>query len=203
VALYFDCPLCSFELTAETVICPNCNALFPKHCPYCQADLQAGQDRCPSCKREVAILQRQSARVVQTMLAGDRLVRIAACPTCGSNFDAARGHCPNCDAKICPECQIILLADEKSCPRCGTAETTETEGMTETCPKCRQPILQGTYECPHCHQLLCPVCSAAVSEEAPGCSVCGTEFELICPNCEETISQTAEKCPHCNLVFED
>ncbi len=123
--LYFDCPLCEFELTAGTEICPNCNALFPTVCPGCGNLLKPGTDRCPQCRRLLPLQQRLSARTIRSFIVGRKMARIVSCPTCGDNFDPAQGDCPDCGQIVCGQCQLILQADEIFCPRCAW-ETSKT-----------------------------------------------------------------------------
>ena len=119
VKLFFFCPLCDFELMAGTGMCPSCNALFPSVCGHCGGEVQASDTKCMSCRRPLTIQPRQSARTIRTFLIGKKLVRMVACPGCGRHSNPATGPCPNCDIRVCADCQLILLADEGICPRCG------------------------------------------------------------------------------------
>jgi hypothetical protein len=46
-------------------------------------------------------------------------VRMIACPGCGRHTNPASGPCTKCATLVCGECQLILLDDERHCPRCG------------------------------------------------------------------------------------
>ena len=119
--LYFECPLCSFELTTGTEICPNCNALFPAFCPGCGTSLLPEAESCPECRRQVVVKNRASARTIRSFIVGQNLVRMVSCPDCGKNFDPAVGPCPSCDSIVCGACQLNLENGERYCPRCGRA----------------------------------------------------------------------------------
>lgn len=204
--LYFDCPLCDFELTAGTEFCANCNALFPQFCTNCQESFPVGTTECPKCKTAVSIIKRRSARIIHTLLVEKVLVRMVACPECGQQYTPINdGACPRCDNLICASCQINLVDGERICPRCGFDTETKLavsppSNMTH-CPSCQKEIEKGSDECLHCEQLLCPECGTAVSEEDDQCPACGVEFELLCPECETAVSASATHCPNCNLKF--
>lgn len=119
--LFFSCPLCDFELTAGTEMCPNCNALFPIVCSHCGGHLQAADTRCQLCRRPVVIQRRHSARTIHSFLVGQQLVRMIACPGCGRHLNPAMGPCADCGDRVCADCQLILMDDERKCPRCGRA----------------------------------------------------------------------------------
>ena len=204
--LYFDCPLCDFELTAGTEFCANCNALFPQFCTHCQEPFPTGTTECPKCETAVNIIQRRSARIIHTILVEKMLVRMVACPECGKQYTPIDdGPCPRCNNLICANCQINLVDDELICPRCGfdnekkQAAPQKSDGTI--CPSCQKEIEKGSDECPHCEQLLCPECGTAVSEEDDHCPACGVEFELLCPECETAVTASATHCPNCNLKF--
>jgi predicted amidophosphoribosyltransferase len=189
--LFFECPSCQFELTAGTDICPNCNTLFPAFCSRCHTSLLPGMSECPDCKTAVHTSQRQTARVLHTIMVEKGLVRVVACTDCGTHFNPVDGGCPTCGYRVCPACQISLEADEKFCPRCGVGV------VAAVCPACHNPIPSNSDECPHCQQLLCPACQAAVAEDDLVCPQCGAEFELVCPVCETAVSSDAVVCPAC------
>ncbi|UCG23091.1 MAG: zinc ribbon domain-containing protein [Chloroflexota bacterium] len=121
VKLFFSCPLCDFELTVGTEMCPNCDALFPTACSHCGGPLQATDTRCQSCRRPVVIQRRHSARTIHSFLVGQQLVRMIACPGCGRHLNPATGPCTACGDRVCADCQLILIDDERNCPRCGHA----------------------------------------------------------------------------------
>ncbi|GAB4156311.1 MAG: hypothetical protein Fur0021_24420 [Candidatus Promineifilaceae bacterium] len=200
--LFFDCPVCDFELTAGTEICPNCNTLFPNYCANCRQLLQPGDRFCLTCEARVMLIQRKSARVVHTIRSGERVVQIVACPECGEQFNAGLSQCPRCSFRLCPNCQIHLEAGERVCPRCGEDPMqAATVAVGPYCPTCGQAIAAGSDQCPYCEQLLCPECLAAVSEEDTACPQCGIEFELCCPECEAVVAADAGICPYCGFTF--
>jgi RNA polymerase subunit RPABC4/transcription elongation factor Spt4 len=203
VELYFACPLCGFELAAGSTLCPNCNAFFPAHCPICRASLPPGSMTCPACQAAVPIRQRRSARVVQNVLVGDQVLAVVSCPGCGHSFDPVAGPCRHCQTRVCPQCQLVLEADEAACPRCGATEMRPVPipGRETRCPTCRSPITPGSDVCPTCQQLLCPDCLGPVDEDDLVCPHCGSEFELVCPGCNEIIETETEVCPQCGLTF--
>jgi predicted amidophosphoribosyltransferase len=121
IRLFFSCPLCDFELTAGTEMCPNCDALFPTVCSRCGGGVQATDTRCQACRRPVAIQHRHSARTIHSFLVGQQLIRMIACPGCGRHLNPATGPCTSCGENVCAECQLILMDDERICPRCGYA----------------------------------------------------------------------------------
>jgi len=121
IKLFFSCPLCDFELTAGTEMCPNCDALFPIACSYCGGAVLATDSRCQSCRRPVLIQRRHSARTIHSFVVGQQLVRMIACPGCGRHLNPAMGPCPACSHRVCADCQLILMDDERNCPRCGHA----------------------------------------------------------------------------------
>lgn len=204
--LYFNCPLCDFELAAGTEFCANCNALFPQFCTNCQESFPVGTTECPQCKTAVTITQRRSARIIHSLLVEKMLVHMVACPECGKQYTPINdGACPRCHNLICASCQINLLDDEHICPRCGfdTDKKLSITSRSEAtlCPACHKKIEKGSDECPHCEQLLCPECGTAVSENDDICPTCGVEFELSCPACETAVSASATHCPNCGLQF--
>lgn len=201
-ALFFDCPICDFELTAGTEICPNCNTLFPNYCANCRQPVQPGDRFCLYCEAQVTLIQRKSARVVHAIRSGERVVQIVACPECGEQFNAGISQCPRCSFRLCPNCQIHLEAAEKVCPRCGE-DPAEVAAVAAgpRCPTCGLPVTVGSDECPHCQQLLCPECLAPVAEDDTFCLQCGSEFELCCPECEAIVAADAGICPQCGFTF--
>ena len=119
VRLFFSCPLCDFQLTAGTEMCPNCDALFPVVCSYCGGTVRSADTRCQSCRRPVVIQRRHSARTIHSFLVGQQLVRMIACPGCGRHLNPAMGPCNVCGDIVCADCQLILMDHERNCPRCG------------------------------------------------------------------------------------
>lgn len=132
--LFFSCPLCDFKLIAGTEICPNCEALFPTICAHCGNEIRAKDRRCQSCQHPVSIEARQSARTIRTFLVGRQLVRMIACPGCGRHANPATGPCTRCGTQVCAECQTILIANEKFCPRCGKLASVASLGTNLSDP---------------------------------------------------------------------
>ena len=201
--LFFNCPLCSFELTAGTDQCPNCDALIPSYCTYCRAPLQADAETCSKCATQVHVSRRKSARIIHSLMVGEKVVQIASCPGCGHQMHVKDGACSSCGYRFCPQCQISLEKDEGFCPRCGPHKATILPAPQHTrhCPNCGKPLQPFEDECPHCEHLFCPECEAALSDEDIICPQCGTEFEFECPQCEVTVSAKAEICPSCGFDF--
>lgn len=199
VALFFECPLCQFELTAGSSICAGCHALFPSHCAYCATHLEMEATECPTCQREIVIQVRQNARVLHNVVSGVGLVRIVACPECGQQHAPYEGDCPECGQRVCAHCLIILEQDEICCPGCGTKAIGVVKPIA--CPQCAKPIEKGVDACSYCDQLLCPQCLAMVSEEDVVCPQCAIEFELACSECGATVPAAATQCPQCHLAF--
>lgn len=211
LAIFFDCPLCGFELTTGTDLCPECHALFYMICPNCDQPVEPLEERCASCHAELTIVQRQTGRVIHTVVVGDRLVRMFACTRCGEQFDSRTGVCPACALTLCVNCLLILEEGEEICPRCrpdllGSA-LSEAENDSEkavfpaNCPTCRKTIAPHSDQCPHCEQLLCPDCGAAVAETDETCAACGAVFELVCPACDALVTAEDEICPACGLAI--
>lgn len=47
------------------------------------------------------------------------------------------------ESMACPECNASVQADDKFCPKCGTA-------LNLTCPQCRKKVAAGDKFCAHC-----------------------------------------------------
>ncbi len=210
--LIFDCPLCGFELTAGSDLCPACGALFYLHCPACAAEVALLAEACDQCGTELVIEQRESSRVVQTLVVGDRLVRVFACGRCGTQFDSSRPDCPTCGQRVCQNCQLILVEGEEFCPRCRpdiAARLTAVHQLSAggaadkqaSCPACGAAVAAGDDLCAACGQLLCPACLQTVDEADLVCPHCGAEFELLCPNCQEAVEAADERCPRCGAAL--
>lgn len=201
--LFFNCPLCQFELTTGTDQCPNCDALIPSFCTNCQAPLPPGVSVCAGCETKVTAVRRKSARIIHSIMVADKVVQIASCPDCGHQMPMHQGHCDQCSYHFCPRCQINLLEGETICPRCGPlhAQVIQVVSSSKKCPSCDLKLEPLDEECPQCGQLLCPECQAAVTEDDFVCGQCGTEFEFECPECEATVAADAEQCPSCGYEF--
>lgn len=169
IKLYFDCPECRFELSAGTHICPNCNLLFPRFCTSCGSELETNKSTCGECGDEVAVIKRQSARVIHRLPVGAGVVEIVACLGCGTQFNPAIGACPDCDFRSCPRCQIGLVLGEAFCPNCGL----------DFCPTCGAIVLVDAAACARCgteFDFSCPQCEAVVAVNAGKCPECGQLF---------------------------
>ena len=203
LALYFDCPLCNFELTTGTDQCPNCDALIPSYCTNCHAPLKAGANVCSQCQSPVNVRRRKSARIIHSLMLGDSVVQVASCPECGEQLLLGDGACSSCGYRFCSQCQISLGENEEICPRCGPhqATTIQLAQTANSCPSCDKPLQPLDEQCPYCGQLLCPECQAAIGEEDAFCPQCNTEFEFLCPQCDADVSADAEECPNCGFVF--
>ena len=197
--LYFDCPLCSFELMTGTDQCPNCNALIPNFCTNCKAALPRDAQNCPNCSTPVRVVVRNTARIVHSLQVGEQIVQVAACPGCGANLHVHEGVCQSCGYRICPTCQITLLPDEPICPRCGPekAQIVYTEDRSRKCPNCGQPLDVFDEECSHCGLMFCPECYAPIAEEDVVCAACGAEFEFECPECGQPVGAHDDVCSAC------
>ena len=191
VALYFNCPLCGFELMAGTDQCPNCNALVPNFCTVCQ--------QCPQCATSVRVIRRKSARVIHSLRLGEKIIQVAACPGCGGQLHLNDGMCNACGYRICPLCQISLQPDEAICPRCGPdkPQIVLTPDHVRECSNCGQPLQVQDDECPHCEQLFCPECFAPLGANDLICTSCGVEFDFQCPQCGHTVGAEDDVCAHC------
>lgn len=201
--LFFECPLCQFELTVGTELCPNCGALFPLFCTKCRAPLPPDANQCPECQTAVRISERTNARVIHTLINDSMLVHIVACPACGSQFDPAEGPCSVCNYPVCPNCHVNLEDGEVACPRCGQGIPAfgATAATLGACPQCERTIPLGCDECPRCGQTVCPECLAAIAEDDVVCARCGAEFEFACPRCQAHVDSEASSCPACDLSF--
>ncbi len=91
--LFFDCPLCNFELTAGTDQCPNCEALIPSFCTHCHISLLPGVQACPQCQTNVTVIRRKSARIIHSLMVADQVVQVASCPSCGHQIHLHEGKC--------------------------------------------------------------------------------------------------------------
>lgn len=201
--LFFNCPLCSFELTMGTDQCPSCDALIPSYCTNCQAPLQTGTEECSQCNNPVQISQRKSARIIHSLKLGEKVVQVASCPGCGHQLHLSDGKCSLCGYLFCPQCQISLEQDERICPRCGPHRShyVHVPQHSHICTNCGNPLQPLDEQCPHCAQLFCPECQAAISEDDAVCPQCKVEFEYACSQCEASISADAETCPNCGFEF--
>jgi predicted amidophosphoribosyltransferase len=204
-ALFFNCPLCGFELTSGTDQCPNCNALIPNFCVQCGTALALESDLCPKCGTAVQIIVRQSARIIHSLKVGEEIVQVAACPGCGGRLHVHEGRCQSCGYRICITCQISLQPEEKICPRCGPdrAQIVLVPEHKRHCPTCGQPLPPLADECPQCGQLFCPECLTAVAADALSCRNCGIVFDFECPECGEAVSAETAICPRCGALFEE
>lgn len=211
VAIFFDCPQCGFELTTGTDLCPECHALFYMICPSCNQEVDPLAEICANCHQSLEIRQRETARVIHTVVVADRLVRGFACTSCGEQFDSRTGICPNCSLKVCVNCQLVLEEEEDFCPRCRpdligstlpAADQIEEDSSPQTrCPTCGQPVERESDACAYCGQLLCPNCAAAVGEDDFECGNCGATFELACPACDTVVTVEDTVCPSCGLTL--
>jgi predicted amidophosphoribosyltransferase len=148
----------------------------------------------------VKFRKRATARVLQSLIVGNQIIRHVVCTACDKYFDAKDGACPACEARLCPKCLIFLLDDEPFCPRCGPS-TPSVKPKEPTCPECDRAVPADTLYCADCSLELCPQCSEVISETDLSCPNCGANFELFCPQCDNPVSASAECCTQCGLVF--
>lgn len=199
IPLYFDCPLCGFELLTGTDQCPNCNALVPNYCTICQFALPRDAQQCPHCATPVRVIRRKSARIIHSLRLEEQIVQVAACPGCGGHLHVYEGVCKSCAYRICPGCQIALQADESICPRCGPnkPQIVHVPDHVRECSNCGQPLHVLDDECLNCKQQFCPECFMPIGEDDTACAKCGVEFDFECPHCGQSVGAKDEACPSC------
>lgn len=75
--------------------------------------------------------------------------------------------------------------------------------QTSPCPKCNNPVQQGTKFCPNCGQSMVPqkaTCVKCNNEINPGtkfCPECGASQDLSCSNCGTKLNAGTKFCPDC------
>ncbi len=74
---------------------------------------------------------------------------------------------------------------------------------TAPCPKCGEPVKQGSKFCPHCGQSMgparvpCVKCGKDIAEGAKFCPECGAKQALECPKCHNPLTAGAKFCGNC------
>lgn len=158
---------------------------------------------CSRCNSPVHVSQRKSARIIHSLMVGEKVVQVAGCPECGQKLHLSNGTCSSCGYRFCPQCQISLQKNESICPRCGPhqAQYIKVPQLQKRCPNCDNLLEPLDEECPHCEQLLCPECQAAITEDDAACPQCKAEFDYLCPQCDASVHADAEICPNCGFEF--
>jgi len=118
-----------------------------------------------------------------------------------------------------------LKSDETLCPKCNTANATNTkfcnscgEKLIIDCPKCGEAVLPGIKFCQSCGTNVseavqqekadsvvnCQKCGTTIPDGVKFCPECGTEKPVQlepgtarCPACKKIVPETTKFCPDC------
>lgn len=133
--------------TAETKLCPKCNATIMKDARF-----------CGHCGFDSEMKDESESKV--------------KCCVCGAELNENSKFCMECGKKYnpCTQCKADLPDGATSCIICGAE-------IPKNCPECGALLLKGSKFCPECGYAtvkICQNCEKQLENDAKFCPECGT-----------------------------
>lgn len=131
--------------TAETKLCPKCNATIEKtarFCNRCGCDTEAKTEP----KTEIKCSACGAALTENSKFCMECGKRYNPCAHCKADIPDGASVCPTCGNAIpkpCPGCGKLLPANSKFCPECGYS-------LVKKCSTCGKLLDDNSKFCPEC-----------------------------------------------------